>query len=273
MAKGREEAEALLARGNASGSRAASSKGDIESGSSDVLSPEMSASESAQRWLLIRKVYSLLSLQLILTATVATVVVLSPSVQTALKASSIGFFLMLLSPIILLFPLLAKRREHPTNLALLGLFTLAEALSVGVICSASPARAIAHAFFLTASSSMAITSYTFYAIRRGHDFDYLGPALSTSVWVLIGFAFIQALFPVPNLLHGLTSIAGAGIFSAFLVYDTSMLVKRYSIDEYILATVEVRPSHLLCFYASDYSCVILLVAALSGHHQHLRSST
>lgn len=100
---------------------------DIESQEA-LLSPELSAAESAQRWMLVRKVYAILSVQLLVTAAVACAVVTSPTLRHVLTANMFASWVFLLSPLALLVPLIMYRQRHPTNLMLLFAFTIAEAL-------------------------------------------------------------------------------------------------------------------------------------------------
>lgn len=44
---------------------------------------------------------------------------------------------------------------------------------------------------LTAAVVVSLTLYTFWAAKRGHDFNFLGPFLFGAVMVLMLFALIQ----------------------------------------------------------------------------------
>lgn len=47
------------------------------------------------------------------------------------------------------------------------------------------------ALFLTALITVSLTAYTFWAAKRGHDFEFLGPSLFTALLALIGVSFVQ----------------------------------------------------------------------------------
>ncbi|PPD73288.1 hypothetical protein GOBAR_DD29795 [Gossypium barbadense] len=98
-------------------------------------------------------------------------------------------------------------------------------------------KVILESVVLTAVVVVALTLYTFWAARRGHDFHFLGPFLFGAVIVLMVFSLIQIFFPLGKLsvmiYGGLASI----IFCGYIVYDTDNLIKRYSYDEYIWAAV------------------------------------
>lgn len=44
---------------------------------------------------------------------------------------------------------------------------------------------------LTAVVVVALTAYTYYAVRQGHDFSFLGPMLFAAVIILVLWGFIQ----------------------------------------------------------------------------------
>ncbi|RWW14459.1 hypothetical protein GW17_00021764, partial [Ensete ventricosum] len=136
-----------------------------------------------------------------------------------------------------LCPLYYYQQKHPLNFLFLGLFTVSLSLSVGVACANTQGRIVLEALILTSAVVLSLTGYTFWASRKGKDFSYLGPILFASLMVLFLSTFIQIFFPL-----GPTSVAifgglGAVVFSAFIVYDTDNLIKRYNYDEYIWASV------------------------------------
>ncbi|CAL9039104.1 unnamed protein product [Musa banksii] len=207
---------------------------DIEAG---TLYPGLSLGENDLRWGFIRKVYGILAVQVLLTTAVSAATVFYRPVNAAL-ASSPGLALVLaLLPLFLLFPLYHYQQKHPLNFLFLGLFTVCLSLSVGVACANTQGRIVLEALILTSAVVLSLTGYTFWASRKGKDFSYLGPILFAALTVLLLTTFIQIFFPL-----GPTSVAifgglGALVFSAFIVYDTDQLIKRYTYDEYIWASV------------------------------------
>ncbi|XP_008776713.2 BI1-like protein [Phoenix dactylifera] len=208
--------------------------GDLEAG---TLYPGLSRGESELRWGFVRKVYGILAAQLVLTTVVSAATVLNASINNLLTGSSglaLGFAIL---PLFLMFPLYHYQQKHPLNFIFLGLFTVCLSLSVGVACANTQGRIVLEALVLTSAVVLSLTGYTFWASKKGKDFSYLGPILFAGLLVLLLTSFIQIFFPL-----GSTSVAifgglGAIIFSAFLVYDTDNLIKRYTYDEYIWASV------------------------------------
>ncbi|KAK3417686.1 hypothetical protein EUGRSUZ_H03636, partial [Eucalyptus grandis] len=138
---------------------------------------------------------------------------------------------------VLLWPLHIYQQKHPLNFIFLGLFTLSLSLTVGVSCANTEGRIVLEALILTSSVVCALTGYTFWASKKGKDFSYLGPILFTGLIVLLMTSFMQMMFPL-----GSTSVAiyggmAAVIFSGYIVYDTENLIKRFTYDEYIWASI------------------------------------
>jgi FtsH-binding integral membrane protein len=140
---------------------------DLEAGGSQLLYPGMTESPDL-RWAFVRKIYVILSVQLVMTAVVSAFVVKVPAISLFFVSSNAGialfifllilpfigkpsslslpprFFLggninlMCLSPLRLcavLCPLHYYHQKHPVNLLLLGLFTVAISFAVGMTCA------------------------------------------------------------------------------------------------------------------------------------------
>jgi len=52
-------------------------------------------------------------------------------------------------------------------------------------------KVILEAAILTAVVVISLTAYTFWAAKRGHDFNFLGPFLFAALMVLMVFSLIQ----------------------------------------------------------------------------------
>lgn len=55
---------------------------------------------------------------------------------------------------------------------------------------------VLQALLLTAVSVLSLTAFTFHAARQGYTFEFLGPALFTSLMLLIFLGIIQASYCV-----------------------------------------------------------------------------
>lgn len=87
-----------------------------------------------------------------------------------------------------LFAVYAKRLEHPTNLILLGVFTLFESFMIGAIVSRYDTILVIQALIITAVVVIGLTLYTFQTKR---DFSNMGAALYAALCTLIIGGFLQ----------------------------------------------------------------------------------
>ncbi|KAL8171335.1 hypothetical protein V2J09_023139 [Rumex salicifolius] len=221
-------------------------KGDIEEG---TLYPGLGYGENELRWGFIRKVYGILCARIVLTTLVSLVTVLCDPVNQLLQNNSSVLLFFAFMPFVLLWPLHIYQQKHPHNFILLGLFTICLSFTVGVTCANTEGRIVLEALILTSAVVCSLTAYTFWASKRGKDFSFLGPILFSCLIILIVTGFIQAFYPV-----GSTSVAiyggiSAMIFSGYIVYDTDNLIKRFTYDEYIWASVTLYLDILNLFLA------------------------
>ncbi|XP_015892042.2 protein LIFEGUARD 2 [Ziziphus jujuba] len=215
-------------------------KSDVESGARPLYPMMLESPEL--RWAFIRKIYSILSLQLLATIAVATTVVSVRPIAHFFSTTTTGlalYIVLIITPFIILCPLYYYHQRHPVNYFLLGIFTITLAFAIGLTCAYTSGKVILEAVILTAVVVVSLTLYTFWAAKRGHDFNFLGPFLFGAVLVLIVFSMIQILFPL-----GRTSLMVYGclasiIFCGYIIYDTDNLIKRYSYDEYIWASISL----------------------------------
>ncbi|WOL16398.1 BI1-like protein [Canna indica] len=211
---------------------------DLEAGWGP-LHPGLSRGENELRWGFIRKVYGILATQILLTTAVSAATVLHPPISDAL-ASSPGLALALaVLPLILICPMYHYRQKHPLNFVFLGLFTICLSLSIGVACANTQGMIVLEALILTCAVVASLMGYTFWASRKGKDFSYIAPFLFSALSILIVTSFLQMFFPLGSTSVAIFSGFGALVFSGFIIYDTEELIKRYTYDEYIWASVNL----------------------------------
>ncbi|KAJ9696113.1 hypothetical protein PVL29_008387 [Vitis rotundifolia] len=194
------------------------------------------------RWAFIRKIYSIVAIQLLLTIAVAAVVVTVHPIAYFFVSTGAGlalYIVLIFVPFIVLCPLYYYHQRHPVNYLLLGVFTVSLAFVVGLTCAFTSGKVILESVILTTVVVVSLTLYTFWAAKRGHDFNFLGPFLFGAILVLMVFALIQILFPLGRLSVMIYGLLASLIFCGYIIYDTDNLIKRYSYDEYIWAAVSL----------------------------------
>merc|ERR1711902_20910 len=183
----------------------------------------------------LRKVYSLLALQLIMTTLIAGVCLMTPQVKGFVHENPWLLMIAFILSMGLLIALHVKRRETPVNLILLAGFTVVEAFTVGVIVTFYEVSVVLQAFFLTASVVVGLTLFTFQTKR---DFSGWGAGLMSGLWILILGGFFQ-IFIGGEITQTAMAVGGAVLFSGFIIFDTQMIMTRVSPEEYIIATIEL----------------------------------
>ncbi|KAI3495376.1 hypothetical protein L1887_37709 [Cichorium endivia] len=189
------------------------------------------------RWGFIRKVYAILTIQMLLTALIASIVVLTPRINQFFRTQTglIVYIIIAIITIIILLVMQLFMNRHPVNIIMLGLFTVAFSIMVGVSCVFSKGRIILEASLLTSVMVISLTLFTFWAAKRGYDFNFLWPFLFCTLILVLIFTIIQIFFPMGSLVRMIISFVVALLYCGFIIYDTDNLIKRCSYDEYILA--------------------------------------
>jgi len=183
----------------------------------------------------LRKVYGILSAQLVLTTLVAALFMTSERVKGFVQGSPNVLFSAMILSFVMMIALFVKRREAPTNYILLGLFTLIEAYTVGVIVTFYDKFVVLEAFGLTAAVTVGLTAYT---LQSKKDFSGWAAGLFSFLWVIIIAGFLQMFFHSAVVELGI-AIGGAVVFSLFIIVDTSMMMHTLSPEEYILAAINL----------------------------------
>lgn len=195
----------------------------------------------------IVKVYSLLSVQLALTTVVASPFVLVASVKAFVKTQGfplvVGITILnILFLCLLMCPCCSfggqdNLRTHPTNLILLGGFTVCEGMLVGILCSFYTLTSI---LFAVGATVLLVGGLTCYAMVTKKDFTGYGPYLFAACICLMIFGIFTMFFPFP-FMHKVYCCFGIMLFSFYLIYDTQLIMGkgelRIGVDDYVFATL------------------------------------
>jgi FtsH-binding integral membrane protein len=117
------------------------------------------------RKIFIRKVYSILAFQLLLTFCVSAFMTLHAPTQVYVLSHGWPVMLSMVSSFILIFALMCYKDQEPTNMYLLWAFTFAEAFLVGnvvtIYCNEGYQGIVLEAVFLTMAIFIGLTLFTF----------------------------------------------------------------------------------------------------------------
>jgi FtsH-binding integral membrane protein len=187
----------------------------------------------------IRKVYGILTLQLLITVALCSLTFI-PEVKLFLLTNKFLFWAAMITSFIIIIPLLCFQnltRKVPINYILLISWTICEAYMVACVCAIFEPVVVLTALACT----FAVTgSITLYACYTKTDFTFMGGFIASSLTLLVSFSFMVFIFPV---LNALVCIFGVLLYSLYLLYDTQMIMGRfgheYSIDDYIIAALSI----------------------------------
>jgi protein lifeguard len=204
----------------------------------------VATSSASVRLGFLRKVYSILALQLALTTFICGIFMLPPVRGAVLAVGGVLTFVGFIATFGCIFALMANKDVFPLNMKLLAAFTVGESLLIGTICAQYAQAGLGYLVLEALVITLAIfTGLTAYCLTTKRDFQFLGAGLFAALIALIGASFV-------NLIMGFTggkseglafliSWGGATIFSLFILYDTSQLMQRLSPDDYIVACVSL----------------------------------
>ena len=133
-------------------------------------------------------------------------------------------------------------RETPTKWWLLAAFTLGESVAIGFISSFYKFATVLSALSATALATVSVSAYTIMNRNSKYDLSQWGAGLSSCILIFLIYSLIHLLelygiLPKGFLPYreGIYSLVGACLFSAFLAYDTKLIVggkhSKYQMNE------------------------------------------
>ncbi|XP_037043393.1 protein lifeguard 1-like isoform X3 [Bradysia coprophila] len=191
----------------------------------------------------IRKVYSILMVQLAITFGIMTLFVFHDGTKLWVRRHPemmwVAFGVMLVT-MISMACCTNVRRKMPMNFIFLFLFTLAQSFLLGTISARYNIYELLMAIGITAAICLALTLFAF---QTKWDFTVMGGVLFVAVIVLMIFGIVAIFVPGKTITLIYASL-GALIFSFYLIYDTQMMMggkHQYSIspEEYIFAALNL----------------------------------
>lgn len=196
----------------------------------------------------IRKVYSILTVQLLITAGFISFFVFH---KPAAAYARSHFWLFIVALIVLIATMIALaccgevRRKAPMNFILLGLFTVAESFMLGLVSSTYRGDTVLMAVGITAVLCLGLTLFAF---QTKIDFTLCGGFLFIAVLLLMVFGIVAAILSKygekNQTVYLVYASLGALLFSVYLIYDTQLMMggkHKYSVspEEYIFAALNL----------------------------------
>ena len=194
----------------------------------------------------IRRIYSLLCMQLTLTCAMSYVFYTVDSVKNYVLHSN-G---LLWTAILMTFVFLivgsppCYGRHHPMNLIALFGFTLCESYVVGYTCLFYNSALVLMACGITLSTFVGLTGYVMYTKK---DFNFFGAGLYSCLWIIIIGSIISAFLPNMPIFNVAMAVLGCITAVGYILYDTSEIIKRMEIDEYVFACMSLYIDIIMLF--------------------------
>ena len=193
----------------------------------------------------IRKVYGILSIQLLITFGAVFFCQIKPIKSLIFKNQALSGNLVVFSSLLFLVLFLCLAccrglsRNVPYNyLFLLGI-TICEAIACAIASSIYSFQIVALALLLTIVATLAIT---FYACTTKNDFSTCRVGLYVIFSQMFTIGIIAVLFRI-RALYAFYTFGMTGVVGIYLVYDTQLILGKlgvgYSVDDYIFATLEI----------------------------------
>jgi len=196
----------------------------------------------------VRKVYSILSVQLLVTVAIAAPIAMKGPVfaQTnqSLLAISTGVLLMTM-----FVPCCCPEalKTFPTNYIFLALLTCATGVLVGMSSAMYTLQSVVLAAGVTVGIFFAMTLY---ACCAKTDFTGAGPYLIAALFAMIMFSMVLLVLSMcgiyPKMLLMAYDFIGVLLFTFYIVYDTQLIMGSlgghkimFEVDDYVYAAMQL----------------------------------
>ena len=196
---------------------------------------------TTDRLVFIKKVYSLLAMSM---GSAAVGAYLGSGPLLLLVAPNMMLFFIL--QIALIFFASFAARKPGLNMVALFSFTTVSGLTLGPLLYQVGPSIAAEAFALTAITFAGLSMYVVYSKK---DFSFMSGFLMTGLIVLVVGGLLNMFFIQSGMMHFVMSGASVLLFSGFILYDTSNIMRYYGTDEYVSATLALYLDVLNLFIA------------------------
>jgi len=190
----------------------------------------------ADRMAFLRKVYGLFLLSLCTTVVAAFIspAVISPAAFWPLLVAYFGTFI---------FAMVVQRKPG-WNLVALFSFTTVSGLTLGPVMVIYDLAVIQEALVLTV---LIFGGLTVYVMGSKRDFSFLGGFLLMGILVIIVGGLLNAFVFQSSATQFMLAGGGVILFSGFVLYDTSNILRRYDVRDYTGATLALYLDFVLMF--------------------------
>ncbi|KAB5562706.1 transmembrane BAX inhibitor motif-containing protein [Coniochaeta sp. 2T2.1] len=184
----------------------------------------------------VRKVYTILTVQLLATAGVSAISFFNEGYKNWIQSHPSLVWISLFGAMGFMLLTYWKRHSYPTNLLFLSAFTLTEAYTISVIVSFYQTNIVLNAVVLTAGIFVFLTLF---ACQTKYDFTSWAPYLFGSLWALVLFGFMYMFLPYSSTGELIYGGISALIFSGYILVDTQLVLRHHHVEEEIAAAISL----------------------------------
>ncbi|KAI9502219.1 hypothetical protein GGI25_005983 [Coemansia spiralis] len=191
-------------------------------------------SEISIRHDFIRKVYTILTVQLLATTAVGAYLRHIDATSGFLLQHVWTVYAAMAGTFVSMFGLWWKRDSHPTNVVFLSTFTFFEAYVVGAASAFYSSTVVLQALAITLGLFIVLTLFT---MQSRYDFSNLGPILFFALCAIIMVGLVQIFLPFNKTFDLIIAAVTAVVFCGYIMYDTYMIMNHFTPDDYIFASL------------------------------------
>lgn len=195
----------------------------------------------------IKKVYTILFVQLLVTFGIVALFSLNESVKDYVQNKPDILWSAIIISLVLICALVCCRsvaKTYPINYFVLGCFTICEGYLLGTLSSYYDTMVVFYAIILTIAVTFGLTIF---ACQTKYDFTGMGGYLVGALIVLILSSILLSFLCMDTcyMINMVYSAAGALIFSMFIVYDTQLIVGgkhlkyQFSEEDYVIGALSL----------------------------------
>lgn len=200
-------------------------------------SVDVASCEISIRHMYIRKVYALLTMQIMCTVVVGFFMRYNSSVTNFVFNNVWLLFVSLAGMFGFMIATFVKARSYPINLVLLAGFTLCEAYTVGMCTALVESDVLVHALLLTCIIFIGLTLFAF---QTRYDFTSWQSYMGFALWSLVGWGFVMMFFPgSSSTMQKAYSGIGAVIFGIYIIIDTQHILKTAHLDDEVMSALKL----------------------------------
>ncbi|CAJ0581739.1 unnamed protein product, partial [Mesorhabditis spiculigera] len=206
---------------------------DIEGMNPDAKEGSVNSAHVHIRMAFLRKVFGILSFQIVLTTAICAAIYMTPGVKGFVQNNGWVLLMTLFGSIGLIIAMHIHARNVPTNYILLASFTVVQALTLGTLVSLFEVDVILEAALLT---TVIVFSLFVYTLQSKKDFVKHYAIAYSFLGILLMASVFQIFFHSPAF-NFFVNVGGAALFCLFLMIDLDLIMNHMNAEDYILACI------------------------------------